>query len=166
MFDPYAVNYTCGYNPEFLDRVYTQRRAHKRMRQAELEKKRHREREQGRRDRMRLDRQREFNAHVAAYLKYKLLVEEGLEMKQRRLVGDIVLEVAQQHGFRVEEITGASRNAELVRVRHEAMWKARQERPDLSLPQLGRLFGGRDHTTILHGVRRHEERMKASNETP
>jgi chromosomal replication initiation ATPase DnaA len=34
------------------------------------------------------------------------------------------------------------------------MAAAYQQRPDLSLPQLGKMFGGRDHTTILYAVRK------------
>jgi chromosomal replication initiator protein len=32
----------------------------------------------------------------------------------------------------------------------------------LSLPQIGRALGGRDHTTVMHGVRKHESRMLAA----
>jgi hypothetical protein len=32
-------------------------------------------------------------------------------------------------------------------------------RPDLSLGQIGNIFGGRDHTTILYGIHRHKARM-------
>lgn len=39
------------------------------------------------------------------------------------------------------------------------MWALKQE-GRWSLPQIGRLLGNRDHTTIIHGVRQHEKRLR------
>lgn len=76
----------------------------------------------------------------------------------------IIAEVAERHGFTPEALTGQSRSARIVRARQEAMWLAYQERwPDgrrvYSLPQIGAFFGGRDHTTVIHAIRRHEALM-------
>lgn len=59
------------------------------------------------------------------------------------------------HAFGVNEkdIVSPRRDAPSVQARHVAIYLARQMTP-LSLPAIGRLFGGRDHTTILHAVRR------------
>ncbi|MBL4890474.1 MAG: hypothetical protein JKX91_01335, partial [Rhizobiaceae bacterium] len=43
----------------------------------------------------------------------------------------------------------------LVQPRYEAYWLIKRN-TSLTLPTIGRLLGGRDHTTILHGVRRYE----------
>jgi chromosomal replication initiation ATPase DnaA len=40
------------------------------------------------------------------------------------------------------------------------MWEIRQ-RTILSTPQIGRALGNRDHTTVLHGIKRHEKRLAA-----
>lgn len=69
----------------------------------------------------------------------------------------IVIEVATKHGFTVNEMVSHRRARPLVIARHEAMWRCFKETP-CSLPQIGRLFD-RDHTTVLHAIRKHEQRM-------
>lgn len=73
----------------------------------------------------------------------------------------IIEMVAKATGIRYEEIVGATRKKVVALARHEAMYEVRMRRPDLSLPKIGRLFGGRDHTTVLYAVRKVEaERAK------
>jgi chromosomal replication initiator protein len=43
------------------------------------------------------------------------------------------------------------------------MWLAKQM-TSRSLPEIGRKFGGRDHTTVMHGVRRIEELRSADSQ--
>ena len=62
-------------------------------------------------------------------------------------------------GVKVEDIMGDSRHQKHVRPRQMLMWEIKQRSPGISLPQIGRIFNGRDHTTILHGIQRHEKRM-------
>ena len=64
----------------------------------------------------------------------------------------IMQEVALEHGLTVLDLVSARRQRGLVRVRHLAMWRIKNE-TKLSLPQIGRLFE-RDHTSILHAVRK------------
>lgn len=63
--------------------------------------------------------------------------------------------------FRVEErrLVAAGRKREIVIPRHATYFVLRQRFPMMSLPQIGRFMGGRDHSTILHGLRTIEERM-------
>lgn len=77
---------------------------------------------------------------------------------QRVFARDIMAGVATKHGLKVMDLTGPSRTKIFVAARHEAMWSIRKNTP-LSFPQIGRMFGGRDHTTAIHGVKRHEERL-------
>jgi hypothetical protein len=72
----------------------------------------------------------------------------------------IVREVAEKHGFAPEDIVGASRAPKLCVARHEAMWRMSREAA-LSTPEIGRRLGGRDHTTVLHGITTHEARIEA-----
>lgn len=51
------------------------------------------------------------------------------------------------------DIVSARRTAKVVRPRQVAMYLAKELTP-FSLPQIGRHFGGRDHTTVLHAVRK------------
>jgi hypothetical protein len=56
------------------------------------------------------------------------------------------------------ELISARRTAAVVRPRQIAMFLARHLTPN-SLPVIGRKFGGRDHTTVLHAVRKIEARL-------
>jgi chromosomal replication initiator protein len=56
------------------------------------------------------------------------------------------------------ELVGSNRAATPVRARQVAIYLTR-ELTDLSLPQIGRLFGGRDHSTVLNSIRRAEARL-------
>jgi hypothetical protein len=73
----------------------------------------------------------------------------------------IVDEVATKHGFTPEELFARRRQNALVVARHEVMWRLKREATAWSLPQIGRYLGGMDHTSVLHGVRRHQERLDA-----
>ncbi len=55
------------------------------------------------------------------------------------------------YGFSREELIGPNRRRPLVTARQVSMYVFR-ELTDLSYPSLGRLFGGRDHTTVIHAV--------------
>ena len=70
----------------------------------------------------------------------------------------ILFEVCNKHGLTVHELVGPQRSYPIVAARHEAMWRMTKE-TQMSLPQIGRRLGGRDHTTVIHGVRKHVERM-------
>lgn len=53
----------------------------------------------------------------------------------------------------VESITAPSRATRVVRARQAAALLIRTHRKDASMTEIGRRLGGRDHTTILHGVK-------------
>ncbi|MFC0358414.1 chromosomal replication initiator protein DnaA [Kytococcus schroeteri] len=67
--------------------------------------------------------------------------------------GTILEETAAYFTISVEEIQGASRSRNLTRARQIAMYLCR-ELTDLSLPKIGKEFGGRDHTTVMHAERK------------
>ncbi len=54
-------------------------------------------------------------------------------------------------------MVGSTRAATPLRARQVAIYLTR-ELTDLSLPQIGRLYGGRDHSTVLNSIRRVEAR--------
>lgn len=64
--------------------------------------------------------------------------------------------VAASYGLPPAALTGDCRRSVVVRPRQFAMYAIRQLCPHLSLNLIGRALGGRDHTTILHGVQRIE----------
>ena len=71
-------------------------------------------------------------------------------------LAEIQRTVAEHYNIRLADLIGPRRTRNVARPRQVAMYlaKALTQR---SLPEIGRDFGGRDHTTILHGVRRIEE---------
>ncbi|HKZ13884.1 MAG TPA: chromosomal replication initiator protein DnaA [Solirubrobacterales bacterium] len=74
---------------------------------------------------------------------------------QATSVEEIQQQVAERFGISRAELIGASRAATPLRARQVAIYLTR-EMTDLSLPQIGRLYGGRDHTTVLNSLRRIE----------
>lgn len=66
-------------------------------------------------------------------------------------VAEIQRAVAEHFGMRLAEMTSHRRARAVARPRQVAMYLARELTP-LSLPQIGRHFGGRDHTTVMHAV--------------
>ena len=71
----------------------------------------------------------------------------------------LLAEIAEYLGFEVEALRGKSRQRPLVAARQTAMYVFR-ELTDLSYPAIARLFGGRDHTTVIHAVDKTQRMMK------
>ncbi|MCS7057154.1 MAG: chromosomal replication initiator protein DnaA [Thermoflexales bacterium] len=75
----------------------------------------------------------------------------------------VIETVAKYYNISVADMVSPSRNKELVQPRQIAMYLIRQE-TDASLPEIGSLLGGRDHTTILHGVERIKDRLETEEQ--
>ncbi len=73
-------------------------------------------------------------------------------------VEEIQQRVAVAFGISRAELVGSTRAATPLRARQVAIYLTR-ELTDLSLPQIGRLYGGRDHSTVLNSIRRVEARF-------
>jgi chromosomal replication initiator protein len=71
--------------------------------------------------------------------------------------------VCEAFGITRDELLSASRAARLVWPRQVAMYLAR-ETTDLAFPEIGRRFGGRNHTTVMHAVRRTAARLTTDRE--
>jgi chromosomal replication initiator protein len=71
----------------------------------------------------------------------------------------IIEAVAKDFVLPVAALIGPARPAVLVRPRHIVCWVAYQT-GRFSLPQIGRALGDRDHTTILHAIRKIDEMRK------
>jgi len=81
----------------------------------------------------------------------KDLIPEGADTQISSTV--IMTQVANYFSVSVDELCGQSRTQVLVTARQIAMYLCR-ELTDLSLPKIGQLFGGRDHTTVMHADRK------------
>ncbi len=66
---------------------------------------------------------------------------------------------ADRYGFTIEAICGPSRTRPLVTARQVAMYLVRNL-TDYSYPAIARVFGGRDHTTVIHAVEKISTQMK------
>jgi chromosomal replication initiator protein len=76
--------------------------------------------------------------------------------EKRVTVDDIQKATAEHFGLKQADLISERRNRAIARPRQAAMWLAKQL-TTRSLPDIGRRFGGRDHTTVLHAVRRIDE---------
>lgn len=70
-------------------------------------------------------------------------------------VEEIQRKVAEHYTIRLSDMIGPKRVRTFARPRQVAMYLAKRL-TNRSLPEIGRRFGGRDHTTVMHGVRRIE----------
>ena len=66
----------------------------------------------------------------------------------------IITLVALKHNVRVSDIKGESRSRDMVAARDHAIGLVYTHCGPMSTPQMGRLFGGRDHTTMIHSLRK------------
>ena len=83
---------------------------------------------------------------------------------KQRTDQELLEEIAKLLGFSVDALRGKSRQRPLVAARQEAMYVFR-ELTDLSYPAIARLFGGRDHTTVIHAVEKITRLMKERTQT-
>ena len=82
------------------------------------------------------------------------VLHDLLRAHDRRLtIDEIQRKVAQHYNMRVSDMSSARRSRAVARPRQVAMWLAKQL-TQRSLPEIGRMFGNRDHTTVMHAVAR------------
>ncbi len=85
------------------------------------------------------------------------VLQDLLRAHERRItIEDIQKKVAEHYSLRMTDMLSARRARAVARPRQVAMYLAKQLTPR-SLPEIGRKFGGRDHTTVMHAIRRIEE---------
>ena len=85
------------------------------------------------------------------------VLHDLLRANDRRVtIDDIQKQVASHFNVRVADMHSARRARSVARPRQVAMYLAKQL-TSRSLPEIGRKFGGRDHTTVMHAVKKVEE---------
>jgi chromosomal replication initiator protein len=85
------------------------------------------------------------------------VIPKAARMPEKTPVEEIQRHVSTAFGISRAELVGPGRAATPLSARQVAIYLTR-EMTDLSLPQIGRLFGGRDHSTVLNSIRRAEAR--------
>lgn len=87
------------------------------------------------------------------------VLADVLRAHDRRLtIDDIQKQVAGHYNVKVSDMHSARRSRVVARPRQVAMYLAKKL-TSKSLPEIGRQFGGKDHTTVIHAVKRVEELM-------
>jgi chromosomal replication initiator protein len=99
-----------------------------------------------------------FNRQVTLETTHEVL-HDILKAHDRRLtIEEIQRKVAEHYNIRLTDMSSARRARAVARPRQVAMWLAKQL-TQRSLPEIGRKFGNRDHTTVMHAVSRIHELM-------
>ncbi len=85
---------------------------------------------------------------------------------QRLITPEYIIEVvAEKYGIKVYDLRGRSRKKQYVVPRQVAMYLCRKLIPSITLCEIGEVFGGKDHTTVLHSCERIEQEMLKKGET-
>jgi len=84
------------------------------------------------------------------------------QLKKETTREKIIRAVCDKYDVTLDELRGNGRNKNITTARHECFYRFRHEikqmgRP-LSLPEIGKAFC-KDHTTVMHGINRHAERL-------
>lgn len=88
------------------------------------------------------------------------VLKDLLRASERRVsVEDIQKKVAEHFKIKLKDMLSARRDRQVARPRQVAMYLTKQL-TSRSLPEIGRRFDNRDHTTVIHAVRKVEELME------
>jgi chromosomal replication initiator protein len=95
---------------------------------------------------------------------FELILSHTEDAPRPALTADMVIETVADH-FNIDpkEIKGSKRHHEIVRARQMAMFLCR-EMLGSSFPALGRIFGGKDHSTALYAVNKIKKMQKVSKD--
>jgi chromosomal replication initiator protein len=90
------------------------------------------------------------DAELTVDLAGQILADSISATKPRQITASFIIETtAEMFGLQIDQLCGKSRTRDLVHARQVGMYVCR-ELTDLSYPQIGKEFGGRDHTTVIH----------------
>ena len=98
--------------------------------------------------------QQEMTLALAEEVLHDLMPEDAAPVDAQTIMNAS----ARYFGISLEDLTGPSRVANIASARQVAMYLCR-ELTELSLPKIGAQFGGRDHSTVLHAVRKIGEKI-------
>jgi chromosomal replication initiator protein len=107
---------------------------------------------------------RAITAELAAEVLDTLYPSPRAPGRSRRTIADIQTVTCRHFGITAEELLSSARSPRVAWPRQVAMYLAR-EMTGASLPMIGREFGGRDHTTVLHACRRASARLSTDDDS-
>ena len=103
----------------------------------------------------------EFHGQAITLESARDALKDLISVQRRQIsLDNIQKTVADYYHIKVADMFAKKRTADLVKPRQVAMYLAK-DMTSLSLPEIGDGFGGRDHTTVLHAVRKITEARKA-----
>ena len=106
---------------------------------------------------------RPLSAELTSEVLEKLYPGSGRRgAKREHSITDIQAAACAHFGVSFEELISSTRSVRVAWPRQVAMYRARELTGE-SLPAIGRRFGGRDHTTVLHACRRTSARIAADH---
>ena len=104
-------------------------------------------------------------ADLTVDLAGQILADSISSTKPRQITASFIIErTAEMFGLEIEQLQGKSRTRDLVHARQVGMYVCR-ELTDLSYPQIGKEFGGRDHTTVIHAYDKISKLMQERRKT-
>ncbi len=121
---------------------------------------------------------RELEGCLTRLVAYSSLVKEPITLdlceralkeifdskRHKQITAELVMNtVCDYYGLTMDDMTGPTRKREITVPRQIAMFLTR-EMTGMSLPQIGNVFGGRDHTTVLHSCKTVEGNMAANTD--
>ena len=105
------------------------------------------------------------NADLTVDLAGQILADSISSTKPRQITASFIIErTAEMFSLEIEQLQGKSRTRDLVHARQVGMYVCR-ELTDLSYPQIGKEFGGRDHTTVIHAYDKISNLMQERRKT-
>ena len=105
------------------------------------------------------------DARLTVELANQILADSISSTKPRQLTAGFIIErTAEMFHLEVAQLKGKSRTRDLVHARQVGMYVCR-ELTDLSYPQIGKEFGGRDHTTVIHAYDKIANLMRERHKT-
>ena len=121
---------------------------------------------------------RELEGCLTRLVAYSTLVKEPITVdlceralkevfdsrRHKQITAELIMQtVCDYYGLTLDDMTGPTRKREITVPRQIAMYLTR-EMTGMSLPQIGNVFGGRDHTTVLHSCKTVEANMTANTD--
>jgi chromosomal replication initiator protein len=105
-----------------------------------------------------------YQKPVSLPLAMEALTDSGIGLrKSSATTNDVIDAVSEAFRVSLQELSGRSRKREISTPRQVAMYLLREE-TGASLVDIGRTLGGRDHTTILHGIEKIERDLEADTQ--
>jgi len=99
------------------------------------------------------------NADLPVMPRVEHTLERYRQPRDRVTLAHIIEVTADKFGFVAADLHSKRRTARVNKARQIAMYICR-EMTEASLPQIGEAFGGRSHTTVLHGINKIEEELE------